>query len=149
MRDTLRIVAERYGRFDMEEAYRLCRVFGIGTEKRIFSLSTGQNTLLKLVYGLAVDCPYKFFDEPVLGLDPINKELFYRELLKSYERRPVSYTHLDVYKRQAVNQLEALSSASGKGAFREILKMSRPFGISVEDAVWKREKNLVPAWGLS
>lgn len=88
VRDTLRIVAERYGRFDMEEAYRLCRVFGIGTEKRIFSLSTGQNTLLKLVYGLAVDCPYKFFDEPVLGLDPINKELFYRELLKSYERRP-------------------------------------------------------------
>ena len=50
------------------------------------ALSKGYQSIFKLTVALALDVPYVIFDEPVLGLDANNRELFYKLLLEKYER---------------------------------------------------------------
>lgn len=50
-----------------------------------------------MILGLASGAPVIIFDEPVLGLDANNRELFYRELIANYSEQPktiVVSTHL-------------------------------------------------------
>lgn len=86
-----------YGQFDYRNAERQLQEFGLTAEKQLSSLSTGQQTIAKLVLALNVNADYIFMDEPVLGLDANHRELFYRELLKTYQERPRTFvlsTHL-------------------------------------------------------
>ena len=60
-------------------------------------LSTGYETIFKVILALSVNVPFVFFDEPVLGLDANHRELFYRRLLEKYSEEPftaVISTHL-------------------------------------------------------
>lgn len=87
----------RYSRFNWDEAYRLSRIFHLDLKHRFCKLSTGQQSLVKLVCGLALDVDIKIFDEPVLGLDAVHRDIFYKELLKSYAENPCTVilsTHL-------------------------------------------------------
>lgn len=86
-----------YGQFDYRNADRQLQEFDLTAEKQLSSLSTGQQTIAKLVLALNVNADYIFMDEPVLGLDANHRELFYRELLKTYQERPRTFvlsTHL-------------------------------------------------------
>lgn len=86
-----------YGRFDYRNAENQLKKFGLTAEKQLSSLSTGQQTIAKLVLALNVNADYIFMDEPVLGLDANHRELFYQELLKTYQERPRTFvlsTHL-------------------------------------------------------
>lgn len=88
---------EFYGRFDMEYAKRLCGEFQLDVKKRVSKLSTGYNSIYKVITALSLDLPFIFFDEPVLGLDANHRDLFYRLLLESYAEKPktiVISTHL-------------------------------------------------------
>ncbi len=85
-----------YG-FDMPYANRLAASFGLNTSKKLKSLSTGYSTIAKLITALACDAEYLLLDEPVLGLDANHRELFYRELLENYAKKPrtiILSTHL-------------------------------------------------------
>lgn len=86
-----------YPEFDLPYAESLAEKFELKTNKKISSLSTGYASIFRLILGLAVNTPYLFFDEPVLGLDAQHRDLFYRLLMEKYAERPctiVVSTHL-------------------------------------------------------
>ena len=88
---------EFYGAFAMEKANRLAAKFELNTNKKIKDLSTGYQSIYKLIIALCLDVPYVFLDEPVLGLDANHREMFYKILLESYMEEPKTYiiaTHL-------------------------------------------------------
>lgn len=88
---------EFYGAFDTEEAARLSELFGLDEKKRFRKLSTGYQSIAKIVVALSLYIPYILLDEPVLGLDANHRDLFYKLLLESYSAHPrtiVISTHL-------------------------------------------------------
>jgi ABC-2 type transport system ATP-binding protein len=86
-----------YPAFDEKRAVDIAVQFDLDTRKTVKSLSTGYQTAFKLATALSVNTPYLFLDEPVLGLDANNRELFYRLLIEKYSQSPftaVISTHL-------------------------------------------------------
>ena len=77
---------EFYPSYDMDHANTLCEKFGLNANKRIKNLSTGYKSILKIITALASNADIMLFDEPVLGLDANSRDMFYRELLASYNR---------------------------------------------------------------
>lgn len=86
-----------YPDFDEEYARGIAKRFDLNINKSVKSLSTGFTSIFKLVIALSVNTPYIFLDEPILGLDANNRDLFYRILLEKYNENPctiVISTHL-------------------------------------------------------
>ncbi len=86
-----------YPDFDMEYAMHASELFELNTNKAVKALSTGFNSIFKVIIALSVNTPYVLLDEPVLGLDANNRELFYRLLIEKYSNNPctiVVSTHL-------------------------------------------------------
>jgi ABC-2 type transport system ATP-binding protein len=86
-----------YPQFDRAFAEKIAKKFGLNLRKKISALSTGYASIFRLVLGLSVNVPYLVFDEPVLGLDAQNRDLFYRLLLEKYAENPCTIivsTHL-------------------------------------------------------
>ncbi|MDU1412217.1 MAG: ABC transporter ATP-binding protein [Clostridium sp.] len=77
-----------YQNFDNEYALQLSRKFDIDINKKIKNLSTGYNTVCKIITTLASGAEILIFDEPVLGLDANHREIFYKELMKNYIEQP-------------------------------------------------------------
>ncbi|MFQ9706524.1 MAG: ATP-binding cassette domain-containing protein [Limosilactobacillus pontis] len=97
IRRTFDLANEAYGQFNYQTAARQLREFGLNDQQHINDLSTGQQTIAKLVLALNVDADYILMDEPVLGLDATHRDIFYKELLKSYQAKPRTFvlsTHL-------------------------------------------------------
>lgn len=83
--------------FDLAQALQLCEKFELSLKAKIQSLSTGYATIFKLIVAMASQCPFTFYDEPVLGLDANHRDLFYRELMEDFAKNPrcvVISTHL-------------------------------------------------------
>lgn len=74
------ITGAMYPAFDMDYAKKLAEVFGLDLKKRVGKLSTGYNTIYKVILALASNADFIFLDEPVLGIDVNRREIFYREL---------------------------------------------------------------------
>jgi len=86
-----------YPNFDMENANYLAEQFDLNVKKKVKELSTGMGTMFRLAIALSTGAPYVFLDEPVLGLDAVHRDMFYRLLIQQFERRPACYvisTHL-------------------------------------------------------
>lgn len=86
-----------YKNFDEERAYELAKEFELNTHKKLKQLSTGYSSIFKLIVALCVNTPYVLLDEPVLGLDANNRDLFYRLLIEKYSAQPFTIivsTHL-------------------------------------------------------
>ena len=86
-----------YCNFDYKNAERMLKRFSLDGTHKFAKLSTGQKTAAKVTLALNVNADYIFLDEPVLGLDANHREVFYQELIKSYQARPrtiVLSTHL-------------------------------------------------------
>lgn len=97
VRDAFRWSKLFYPNFDEKYALEIAGRFELDVKKKIRTLSTGFSSIFKLVIALSVNTPYIFFDEPVLGLDANNRDLFYRLLLEKYGERQftvVISTHL-------------------------------------------------------
>lgn len=77
---------EFYENFDMDYALHLSKEFSLDINKKIKELSTGYSSILKIILALSSGAEIVCFDEPVLGLDANHRELFYKELLKLYEK---------------------------------------------------------------
>lgn len=80
----IEVTALFYPDFDKDYAYELAKKFDLDVKKKMISFSTGYNSIAKIILALASNAKYVFFDEPVLGLDPNHRELFYKELLEKY-----------------------------------------------------------------
>lgn len=86
-----------YPEFDTDYAFELAEKFRLDVKKKLQSFSTGYNSIAKIILAMASNAKYVFFDEPVLGLDPSHREIFYRELLEKYINDGGTYiisTHL-------------------------------------------------------
>jgi len=86
-----------YPDFDLENAQYLAHAFQLDTKKKMKELSTGMNTMFKASVALSTGAPYIFLDEPVLGLDAVHRDLFYKLLVEQFAKRPACYvisTHL-------------------------------------------------------
>ena len=77
---------EFYKNFNMDYALNLSKEFNLDINKIIKELSTGYSSILKIILALSSGAEILCFDEPVLGLDVNYRELFYKELLKFYEK---------------------------------------------------------------
>ncbi|MBN1191191.1 MAG: ABC transporter ATP-binding protein [Dehalococcoidales bacterium] len=97
VREGFRWAHELNPAFNEKYAYALARKFDLDTGKKIKSLSSGYNSVFRLVLTLAYCSPVLILDEPVLGLDAAHRDLFYRELIAYYSEHPrtiVIATHL-------------------------------------------------------
>ena len=86
-----------YKNWDEEYKEYLVKEFNFNTNKRILKLSTGNQTILSLIIGLASRSRITMFDEPTLGLDAAIRYKFYNLLLQDYEKNPrtiIISTHL-------------------------------------------------------
>lgn len=73
-----------YPNFDEAYAKELAERFGLSLKKKIISLSTGYASIFRLIIALSVNAPYILFDEPVLGLDAVHRDMFYKILIEKY-----------------------------------------------------------------
>ena len=58
--------------------------FSLPARKKWEKLSTGERTMLKNVFAINSGASFIFLDEPVLGLDAINRDELYRRLLEDF-----------------------------------------------------------------
>ena len=101
-----------YPSFETEYANELCAKFELDPNKKVKQLSTGYNSIAKLILTLASGAPILIFDEPVLGLDAHHRDLFYKELLARYNESPCTVilsTHLIDEVADVVEQAVILS----------------------------------------
>ncbi len=97
IREIFRWSKEFYPGFDMEYANKLADIFELNLNKNVKSLSTGYNSIFKVIIALSVNTPYVLLDEPVLGLDANHRDVFYRLLIEKYSNSPSTFvisTHL-------------------------------------------------------
>jgi len=97
IRDVVGMTRNFYPQFSMEAAASLADCFGLQMRKKIGELSTGYQSIFKLVLTLASNAPVMIFDEPVLGLDANHREQFYKALIAHYNATPTTVilsTHL-------------------------------------------------------
>lgn len=86
-----------YPNFDMHYALELASQFELNINKSFMNLSTGYKTICKNIVALASNCQILIFDEPVSGLDAYHRDLFYKEVLNCYNKKPktmILSTHL-------------------------------------------------------
>jgi ABC-2 type transport system ATP-binding protein len=86
-----------YPNFDKKRAKQLAERFQLPLKKKVHALSTGYESIFKIVMALSVNTPYLLLDEPVLGLDAQHRDMFYKFLIEHYSGNPctiVISTHL-------------------------------------------------------
>ncbi|ABR50033.1 ABC transporter related [Alkaliphilus metalliredigens QYMF] len=90
--------SERYRpNFDTQYAKELAARFKLPLNKPINEFSSGMQSALNVILGLASRSPITIFDEVYLGMDAPTRELFYREVLEEQSRHPriiILSTHL-------------------------------------------------------
>ncbi|MBM6698779.1 ABC transporter ATP-binding protein [Bifidobacterium pullorum subsp. saeculare] len=89
---------ERFaGGFDWGFATRMLMEAGIDPASRFHQLPLGRRMMVRLAAALAVPAEVLLLDEPMLGLDAVNRSLFHRLVLEAVAERPrtiVMATHL-------------------------------------------------------
>ncbi|AGF73675.1 ABC transporter ATP-binding protein [Corynebacterium halotolerans] len=92
LREITRAAELRYPNWDAAAAQRLAEDFGFDNRTRRYTrygeLSRGQRSMIGIIVGLAARAPLTLLDEPYLGLDVHNRELFYSALLREVEGHP-------------------------------------------------------------
>ncbi|WP_407644690.1 ATP-binding cassette domain-containing protein [Cohnella cholangitidis] len=86
--EVLQFAANFHPNWDWTFAHELLATFRLDPNKKIKQLSRGTESLVGNVIGLASRAPLTFYDEPVLGLDVLMRERFYKALLEDYANHP-------------------------------------------------------------
>jgi ABC-2 type transport system ATP-binding protein len=84
----LGMAAAFHPNWDWDYAHDLLKMFKLNPNKKIRQLSRGMESLVGNIIGLASRAPLTIFDEPVLGLDVLMREKFYRVMLQDYAENP-------------------------------------------------------------
>src|SRR5262245_28095285 len=102
--EIVRFVAPFYPTWDHELAMKYLRDFELPLRTRIKHLSKGQNVRLGLVLALAHRPELVILDDPALGLDPIMRKQFNRDLITHLqgEGRTVFYSSHLLYEVEPV-----------------------------------------------
>jgi ABC-2 type transport system ATP-binding protein len=86
--EALQTAAAFYPRWDGSYARELLDLFLIDKDQKIRQLSSGNRSLLQNVIGLASRAQITLYDEPVLSLDVLMRERFYKALMEDYANHP-------------------------------------------------------------
>jgi ABC-2 type transport system ATP-binding protein len=102
--EIVRFVAPFYPTWDHQLAWKYLRDFELPLRTRIKHLSKGQNVRLGLVLALAHRPELVILDDPALGLDPIMRKQFNRDLITHLqgEGRTVFYSSHLLYEVEPV-----------------------------------------------
>lgn len=84
LKDILKITATFYPDFALNEALADLDRFDLSPDRRFDKLSTGNSSLFKSVVALRSGAEYLFLDEPTLGHDAVNREMFYENVLSLF-----------------------------------------------------------------
>jgi ABC-2 type transport system ATP-binding protein len=99
-----RFLTPFYPTWDARRADDLLDRFGVPRNARIKHLSKGQSIRLGLVLALAHQAEIVVLDDPALGLDPISRKQFNRDVIEylQAEKRTVFYSSHLLYEVEAV-----------------------------------------------
>ncbi|MCQ6561088.1 ABC transporter ATP-binding protein [Paenibacillus mendelii] len=86
--EILELASSFHKNWDWTLANELVRTFKLNPNKKIRQLSRGMESLVGNIIGLASRAPLTIYDEPVLGLDVLMREKFYRLLVEDYAEHP-------------------------------------------------------------
>ncbi|WP_232231474.1 ATP-binding cassette domain-containing protein [Paenibacillus sp. HW567] len=86
--EALEIAACFHPQWDWSYARELLSLFLIDPDQKIRQLSSGTQSLIGNIIGLASRAQITLYDEPVLGLDVLMRERFYKTLLEDYANHP-------------------------------------------------------------
>ena len=108
--ELVRFVAPFYRTWDHELARRYMREFELPGRTRVGHLSKGQNVRLSLLLALAHRPELVILDDPTLGLDPIMRKQFNRDLITHLqgEGRTVFYSSHLLYEVEPVADVVAI-----------------------------------------
>ena len=81
VREIMRFLAPFYPTWDMARAVQLVEQFGLPPDAKIATLSKGQNVRLGLLLALAHRPELLILDDPALGLDPVMRKEFLRDIV--------------------------------------------------------------------
>lgn len=73
---------DTYPKFDYQKSKKLIEEFEIDLKSNYSKMSLGQQSLFLIILGLCINCDYVLLDEPVLGLDEINREKVYKYIIE-------------------------------------------------------------------
>lgn len=97
VKDILFAARSLFKNWDKDYEKFLIKEFGLNIRKKVTKLSTGNQTMVGLIIGLASRARITMFDEPTGGLDAAMRYKFYNLLLEDYEKNPrtiIISTHL-------------------------------------------------------
>ncbi|MCI1857844.1 MAG: ABC transporter ATP-binding protein [Sporolactobacillus sp.] len=97
VQDAFHLAQSFYGGFDTALANKMVAGFELNVKQKFRKLSTGYRSIAKLIIALCVPVQFVFLDEPTLGLDATNRDLFYQTVIESFAERPRTFvlsTHL-------------------------------------------------------
>ncbi|GIO42770.1 ATP-binding cassette domain-containing protein [Paenibacillus apis] len=86
--EALQVAANFHPQWDWNYARELLDLFLVDPDKKIRQLSRGTQSLIGNIVGLASRASLTLYDEPVLGLDVLMRERFYKTLLEDYANHP-------------------------------------------------------------
>ncbi|MEF3306265.1 ABC transporter ATP-binding protein [Paenibacillus sp. GYB003] len=86
--EVLQVAAKFHPHWNWALAHELLRTFRLEPNKKMRQLSRGTESLVGNIIGLASRAPLTLFDEPVLGLDVLMRDKFYKALLEDYANHP-------------------------------------------------------------
>ncbi|MDR0266894.1 ABC transporter ATP-binding protein [Paenibacillus sp.] len=86
--EILQFAANFHPNWDWTLAHELLKMFQLDPHKKFRQLSRGTESIVGNIIGLASRAPLTLFDEPVLGLDVLMRERFYKALLEDYANHP-------------------------------------------------------------
>ncbi len=97
IKDILETASYIYPNWKREYAKELIDRFELDVKKYYHKASSGMQTMTSLILALAADPQLLLLDEPYVGLDPVNREVFYDFLRKHYfdgEKTVVISSHM-------------------------------------------------------
>lgn len=86
--EVLQLAANFHRKWDWAFAHKLLQTFRLDPNQKIRHLSRGTESLVGIIIGLASRAALTIYDEPVLGLDVLMREKFYKVLLEDYANYP-------------------------------------------------------------
>lgn len=89
LKNILKDTAIFYPNFDFDGAMKDMEKFGLSPKAKFDKLSTGNNSIFKSIVALRSGADYIFLDEPTLGHDAVNRQMFYESVLSLFaEKKP-------------------------------------------------------------
>jgi len=118
----IRHVARNYPAWDHEYAAQLIRIFGVRPDRKVGTLSKGENRRLQFILALAHRPPLLLLDEPTDGLDPVVRNRTLAHLAEHLADTPTTV----VIATHHIHEVESLADRVGVlSAGRLVAQMSR------------------------